>query len=1458
MAQHGRHRRVLSLGQRWKSSVIPIGADELSNRLLGAVAQIRSIAGAIAGVGFLVEPRILVTCAHVLKDAGYRPGGTSNVVFTHVNGAPSTEAEVLAEAWRDDKSEDVAFLRLHTPPRGVEPLALGSAIDGLGHRVWSFGFPKGGRVGGQYGFGIAGRMVPDNLREGPSLQLTQANDFTSGYSGGPVVDETTNLVIGMISSIARTDPHLRLNGITFATPTQVLRTIWPGLVETSTCPYRGLEPFTSKHAARFHGRTAARDAVMTALGEQQDALMLLGPSGSGKSSLVQAAVLPALEQGSVPGSDRWLPVFVPRPGPDLLRAVDEAGLPGTQENGITAAARQYLTSQDYHQRILLVIDQFEELFTRATTPTTPPWDSTDGDSAPKKAIEQLTQTIRSTASVTVVLIMRNDFYAQLTDQAPELKQALPALLDIPGTLTRHELHAIITAPLQGTSTRFENGLPARIVHDILASRDTYPALAPTKGSNQPPGREAVPATWLPALQLALLQLWDRRDDETITHDAYDRIGTVTGALATWCGKAFDQLPNTNHSAAKLILTSLVRPPNTTLNIPATRRLIPAKTLRELVGPTVTHSEFDTILSALRDQRIITSTAPPAHTGAARVPSGSPDPVSDPAVELIHDSLIRDWPKLRTWVAEDQEFHAWLDRTEGKLSVWDSHKNPGDLLQGTDLAAGVEWASRRGLPLGIAQFINISRRRARRRVQLLLGILVLALIATGLAMWQRQLALNSEGEARRAQKQSLSRQLATQSEALIDTNPDLASLLAVHSYKASQTKEATTALFAASDLPLRFRLRAEALEFRFTADGRTLATSDEGGTVRLWDLVTGHQHTTLTHLAGKTTDTEFSPDGRTFATAEPDSSVRLLDLSQQTVFTVHADDVSDLALSPDSRTLATVDRRGTLRLWDTENRRQRVIHTRHTGKVTDLVFSPNSRILATKDDRGTARLWDLPKGQQRVVLTDLDKGAALTFSPDGITLAAEGDDAALHLWEVATGRERVTLARDVSDITALAFSSDSRTLATAGLSDSVRLWDLDTGHQRLALPDHAGAPLSFSPDGRTLATGGSTLSLWDPATGNERTTLTESPEIGIDTINFSADGHRMATDGDDGTVLLWDLDLDNSRLVRKKEMTTVTAMTFSPNGRTLATGEHNGGIRLWNADDGHQRRALALCCHSVNEMAFSPDGHLLATVHEFGHVCLWDTTTGRQLMGLFTSHSDVDAVAFSPNGRIFATADRDGLVLLWGVTETNQQPFRQTYIPLVQDLAFSPDGGTLATGSYDMSVRLWDLDSGHQRTVLTGSSDDGGSIAAAFSPDGSSFASGDHAGTVQVWDLDTGLKRFLPAGHTDFLTSVEFSPDSRTLATVDLSATTVHLWDVSSGGQRPPLIGKVGAVTSLAFSPDSRILAVAGNGKILRLWDFRSPTPADAIRKVCQAVARDLTSTERNIYLGGASTSACPR
>ncbi|MFF4888113.1 nSTAND1 domain-containing NTPase [Streptomyces nigra] len=1417
----------------------------------------------------MAGPDLLVTCAHVVEEAGGSPGGTVAVSFSGLLGAPQATGVVETASWRDPAGDDVAFLRLMGTPPGVPVLPLGTAEGCSGHVASAYGFPRQGRVGGHFGHVTAGHVL-DDTDDPPVclLQLTDANDITGGFSGSPVVDDLTGLVIGMVTAITPADAQARGLGVAYATPAGVLRQAHPELTEHALRPYPGPEPYRVEQAEFYVGCTTARTYVLQELRKRRRALLLLGPSGSGKSSLVHAGVLPALAEEAVPGSDRWLPLLVPRPGGDALAAAERHGLPGAAADGIDAAARSLLAVRPGHDRILLVIDQFEELFL-PEVPGTPV-----GGPALAHTVAELIAVARCRAvPVTLLLVMRDDFYAQLAAHAPGLLEAVSPPLNIPATLTEDDLRAIIKAPTQRAGMRVETGLTGRIITDLSSQN----------GSTREGGSGTAPVTALPALQLTLHQLWERRTGGQLTHEAYERIGTVTGAVTTWCATAFDQLPVNQHEAARRILTALVQPADAQHGVPATRRRVPLTALHALVtDPTARRDapspgdEARTVLAALTRHRVVTTHSPASANGAA-----------EPVAELAHDSLVREWPDLRAWVAQDEDFQRWLGRTEEQHRRWqDEHEKHSGLLRGRDLAESADYARHRGLPAPIRRYVKLSSQRARLRVRVLVGLLILALSTAALAGWQWH-------NATLASKKAISRQLAAESQQLEATQPDLANLLAVYAYRTHPTAEAAASLIAANETPLIRSFASHHGQLLtgmvFSPDRRTLATASADRTVQLWDTRSGRAFHNLTGHTDSVTGVAFSPDRRTLATTSEDGTARLWNTRSgralhvlkhteavgkarfiaggrmlitasfdgtvrlwdtrtgRALYTLKPSSRGTVVFSPDGRTLATSGGVSTVQLWDTRTGRALHTLTGQTGTKTSVVFSPDSQMLATEGFDGTVRLLDSRTGRAIHTLTEHTLQTNVVFSPDGRTLTAfGGGGGTAQLWDTRTGRPLYTLT-STRGVEGLVFSPDGRTLATSG-GGIAQLWDTRTGQALHTLTSTygAGSPL-FSPDGRTLATsGGGIAQLWDTRTGQAFQNLTGHTEV--NDVVFSPDGRTLAT-RDLRTARLWD--------TRRHTPVTLTGHTygltdvlFSPDGRTLATASFDGTARLWDTRTGQALHTLTGHSDDVTGVAFSPDGRTLATASYDGTARLWDTRTGRSLRTLRLS-GDVTGVVFSPDGRTLATVD--GTARLWD-SRTGQALHTLTEPHgLVTGVVFSPDGRTLATAGTDRTARLWDTRTGQALHTLAGHPYAVAGVA--ISSDGRTLATRTDF-TAWLWDTGTGQHLHTLTGHTDAVTDVEFSPDGQAVATASHDG-TARLWDALTGQPRRTLAGHNSAVIGVTFSPDGRTLATASADGTARLWPMDVQSPEDGIRKICARVGRDLTTKERAQYIpNGAASRGC--
>ncbi|MEO3749631.1 hypothetical protein [Streptomyces sp. B6B3] len=1129
-----------------------------------------------------------------------------------------------------------------------------------------------------------------------------------------------------------------------------------------SAPYKGLARFEPGDAERFFGRERLTEDLL-GLVRARRFTALVGPSGSGKSSLLRAGLIPALQRSRAP-HEVPAAIRILTPGDHPVRGRAEALAP-PEANGDGGASGD----------TVVVVDQFEEVFTLCH------------DRAERASfIDLLLDARRPGSPLRVVVAVRADFYGHLTEHA-ELTAALNEASLLVGPMSPDELRQAIVGPAQSAGLIVERALTSHVVEEV---------------GGEPGG--------LPLMSHALLETWRRRKGRTLTLAGYEAAGGVNGAVARTAEHAYTRLTPGQADLARRILLRLINPGQGAQD---TRR--PADR-SELEHADADAEQTELVLERLARDRLIT--------------------LDDTTVDLAHEALITAWPRLRGWIEADRERLRVHRRLTEDARTWeDLDRDAGALYRGSRLTAAEEAfpadqhdeltpLERVFLTASLQARRHEQRTSARaaRRLRVLATalslLLVVALVAAVVAVQQQRAAVA-------AQQEALSRELAAQSTALLESDPDLASLLAVQAYRTNPTPEAVTSLFNAADLGLEHLLtghQAPVDALVFDPEGGTLATGSADGSVRLWDVTTGEERRTLPGNDDWVSAVGFSPDGRILAMGGDDGTVR----------------VWDLATGEERRTLPG-----------------------HGGWVSAVAFSADGRTLAAGSDDGTVRVWDLATGEERRTLPGHGGWvSAVAFSPNGQTLAAGSDDGTVQVWDLGTGEERFSLP-DVGDgVSTVAFNPDGTILGTGGGDGTVRVWDVATGgERRLSLPGHDGRlnALAFSPDGDTLATGSDdgTVRLWEVATGDERRTLAGHDDW-VSAVVFSPDGKRLATGSDDGTVRLWDLATGEERLSLPDRGGGVPAVAFSPDDGTLATGSDDGTVRLFDAATGEEGLSLPGGHGRLNAVAFSPDGRLLATGSDEGTVRLFDAATGRERPGPPDRDDWISAVAFSPDGRLLATSGDAGTVRLWDLATGEELLSLPSADGQVFSIAFSPDGEVLATGTHGGTVRLWDVDTGEERLSLSGQ--DGGTVfSVAFSPDGRLVASGSHGGTVRLWDVETGEERRTSPGHDGAVRAVAFSPDGDLLASGG-SDGTVRLWDVETGKKRRDLAGHEGTVNALAFSADGHTLATGGDDATVRLWNTALPDAAEAETRICRALHRDFTAEERSQYLQDPSTDpVCP-
>ena len=590
----------------------------------------------VVGAAFLVSDRLVATCAHVVESSGAQIGGK---ISLRSSENMHMEAVVEPGFWRDPNAEDVSILRLREPVEHMQPLLLGASSGTKGHDFSTFGFPQKGQelTGG-------GKIIGQAIIHGIKVLQLRSPEVTPGFSGGPVLDEMTGRIVGIVVAITPPDEYQRLGTTAFAIPSETIREVCPEVELSDICPYRSLDVFNEQDAPFFFGRERVVQKMLDSLKREPRFLAVLGPSGSGKSSVVRAGLIPALKQGKVPGSDRW-GVMTIRPATQPFEQLDAAGLP-TSQAGVEHAIHAWLENNSEKARLVLVIDQFEEVL--VSTP----------EDIRHRFVNELARVLNASAAVTIGLTLRDDFYSRFLQDAPMLTTWIErGLVNIPPMLEKDELRAIVMEPARQVGLGFEEGL----VDVILASAAEADRTTGTARS-----------TILPLLEFALTQVWERRQEGKLTHDAYHAIGGVAGSLTQWADRAYHNLTLQEREIARHILSDLVRPGNEEQGVPDTRHVRTVTGLaredeaasRRIIDQLVTVR----LLSTWRDEE-----------------SGSEK------VEIIHDALLREWGLLRGWISENRSFLTWREGLELQIRKWEENKKEDvALLHGLPLIEAEGW------------------------------------------------------------------------------------------------------------------------------------------------------------------------------------------------------------------------------------------------------------------------------------------------------------------------------------------------------------------------------------------------------------------------------------------------------------------------------------------------------------------------------------------------------------------------------------------------------------------------------------------------------------------------------------------------------------------------------------------------------------------------------------------------
>jgi WD40 repeat protein len=1064
------------------------------------------------------------------------------------------------------------------------------------------------------------------------------------------------------------------------------------------CPFKGLAPFDVADAEYFFGRERlVAELVARLVGTPL--LGVVGPSGSGKSSVVRAGLLPALAGGVLPGSDEWKQVLI-RPGEHPLDEL-RRGLAGVAAAG----------------KVVLAVDQFEETFTACR------------DEEERAAfIRGLVDAPQRGGGAVVVVALRADFYGRCAAY-PELSRLLAENHVLVGALQHVELRRAVLGPAERVGLHVEPELVEALVSDV----------------EDEPGE-------LPLLSTALLELWQRRDGRRLRLAAYEDTGGVRGAVARLAEDGFGRLDDAQQAVARTVFLRLAE---VEIEGGVERRRLPREEVED------GRADVAAVIDLLADARLLTVSAGSvefAHEALLREWPRLRDWIEDDREDMrIHRNLstaAQEWERLgrdqgalyrgsrlaeaREWSEHTELRPTDLEREFISASLGRERRERGARRRRLRLAfAGLTAALAAITAVAIVALYQGREADRQRDIAVSQRLAATATNALdddpGLSL---RLALRALNAAPTSEAEVALRQATLQTRTLAVLRGHRGRVLS-----ASFSPDGHRAVSGGSDGTVRVwdldRERpvatvrgreGSAQRAVFSPDGERIAVASDDGSVALTDAAGRDRRVLLRERGVEFWAVDFSPDGRRLAVGADNGDLYLVptDAGGPTrLLRGHRDAVLTARFSSDGSRIVSGDFAGRLRIWDVASGVSQESFAHRYG-VSRAVFGRDDRAIVSAGLDGRIRVWD-PAGAAEPTALKEPGGVvfAAAASSDDRLIVAGGPDGTVRIWDVASRTELAALRGHRGDVIDVGFSPSDDRVISAGEDGTVRLWSPPAQRVFPVMPGIFGAALT-SDAGQILAWGEGGIELLDAADGH--VTARMAGDLGtISAAGIARNGEWVIGAGEDDVVRVWSAG-GQARVALRAHTRQVNGAAFSPDGRRAVTGGEDGRVILWSLADSTPASSVRVGA-AVNAVGFSPDGKRVLGAGADGVARIWSSDRpARPLAVMRGNGQDLNAASFSADGRRVVTGAADGAVRVWG--GRGETRLLRGHVGQVTAVAFSPDGSRIASAGDDGTVRVWDATSGKPLVILARHAE-GAVVSVGFTPDGRGLLSAGADGTVRM-------------------------------------------------------------------------------------------------------------------------------